>query len=406
MTAAVVTGIGIAAPNGLGKEAYWEALLAGENGIAPLSRYDTSGYPSTLAGEVKDFEPKEHIPSRLLPQTDVMTRLSLVAAQWALEDARVDLDEVPADERGVVTAATAGGYDFGQRELQNLWSKGPKHVGAYQSFAWFYAVNTGQIGIRHNMRGPSAVVVSDHAGGLDAVAQARRTIRKGARLMLTGAVDSSLSPYAWAGHLAGGRMTHGDDPSRAYLPFDEAADGQVPGEGGAILVLEDVESAARRGARSYGEIAGYAATFDPRPERGAPVPSGGLERAVRGALDDAGIGPDRIGVVFADAAGVPELDRAEAAAITAVFGTRGVPVTAPKTLTGRLCAGGAPLDVATALLALRAGVLPATAHVTRPAFADLDLITGEARTTEADTALVLARGHGGFNSALVVRCAA
>ncbi|MYW65841.1 ketosynthase chain-length factor [Streptomyces sp. SID8379] len=404
MTAAVVTGIGIAAPNGLGTEAYWEALLRGDNGIAPLARYDTSGYPATLAGEVKGFEPKDHIPSRLLPQTDVMTRLSLAAAQWALDDSGVDLDTVPSDRRGVVTGATAGGYDFGQRELQNLWSKGPKHVGAYQSFAWFYAVNTGQIGIRHNMRGQCAAVVTDHAGGLDAIAQGRRSLRKGARLMLTGAVDSSLSPYAWAGHLAGGRMTTRDDPERSYLPFDEDADGYVPGEGGAILVLEDAEEAAARGADVYGEIAGYAATFDPRPERGAPTPSSGLERAVRGALTDAGLTPDDIGVVFADAAGTPDLDRAEAAALTAVFGARGVPVTAPKTLLGRLCSGGAPLDVATALLALREGVLPPTAHVTKPAFGDqLDLVTGEARTTTADTALVLARGHGGFNSALVVR---
>ncbi|MFH8980950.1 ketosynthase chain-length factor [Streptomyces varsoviensis] len=404
MTAAVVTGIGIAAPNGLGAEAYWEALLRGDNGVAPLSRYDTSGYPATLAGEIKDFVPEEHIPGRLLPQTDVMTRLSLAAAQWALDDADVDLDTVPADRRGVVTAATAGGYDFGQRELQNLWSKGPKHVGAYQSFAWFYAVNTGQIGIRHNMRGPCAAVVADHAGGLDAMAQGRRSLRKGARLMLAGAVDSSLSPFAWAGHLAGGRVARGDDPERAYLPFDEDAAGHVPGEGGAFLVLEDGSAAAERGARAYGEIAGYAATFDPRPERGAAACSTGLERAIRGALTDAGTAPDQVGVVFADAAGTADLDRAEADALSAVFGPRGVPVTAPKTLTGRLCSGGAPLDVATALLALREGVLPHTAHITKPAFGDrLDLVTGEPRATRADTALVVARGHGGFNSALVVR---
>src|SRR5206468_7511227 len=120
-------------------------------------------------------------------------------------------------EMGVVTASSAGGFEFGQRELQNLWSKGSRYVSAYQSFAWFYAVNTGQISIRHGMRGPSGVLVSDQAGGLDAVAQARRQIRRGSSLVVTGAVDSALCPWAWAAHLAEGRISVSDDPGSAFL---------------------------------------------------------------------------------------------------------------------------------------------------------------------------------------------
>lgn len=180
MTAPVlVTGIGVAAPNGLGVDDYWAATLRGESGIGRLTRFDPLSYPSQLGGEVPGFVAEDHLPSRLIPQTDHMTRLALVAADWALADSAADLAGIPELDRGVVTAATAGGFEFGQRELQNLWGKGSKYVSAYQSFAWFYAVNTGQIGIRHGMRGASGVVVADHAGGLDAIAQARRKLRRG-----------------------------------------------------------------------------------------------------------------------------------------------------------------------------------------------------------------------------------
>ncbi|MEU5159734.1 ketosynthase chain-length factor [Streptomyces sp. NPDC020875] len=401
---AVVTGIGVAAPNGLGTAAYWAATLAGRGGIAPTTRYDTAGYPLRLAGEVPGFDPGEHIPSRLLPQTDHHTRLSLFTADEALRDSGLDPAALPAYGMGVATASTMGGFEFGQRELQNLWSKGGRFVSAYQSFAWFYAVNTGQISIRHGLRGSSATLVTDAAGGLDAVGDARRRIRRGTTAMLTGGVDGALCPLGLAGQLSAGTMTTGGHRAdRAYLPFADGAPGQVPGEGGAFLVLEDAESAARRGARIYGEIAGYRATFDPGPDPAGPGATG-LVRAVRGALRDAGVRPADIGVVFADAAGVPELDRAESRAVAEVFGSGGVPVTAPKSMTGRLFAGGAALDLATALLALRDGVIPYTANVAGPGpDHPIDLVTGEPRRADLRYALVVARGRGGFNAAVVVR---
>ncbi|MFE0427296.1 hypothetical protein [Streptomyces sp. NPDC058953] len=187
------------------------------------------------------------------------------------------------------------------------------------------------------------------------------------------------------------------------MPFADGAPGQVPGEGGAFLVLEDAASAARRGARIYGEIAGYRATFDPGPDPTAPGATG-LVRAVRGALHDADALPADIDVVFADAAGVPGLDRAESRALAEVFGPGGVPVTAPKSMTGRLFAGGASLDLATALLALRDGVIPYTANVPGPGRGHhIDLVTGETRRADLRCALVVARGRGGFNAAVVVR---
>ncbi|WP_432870481.1 ketosynthase chain-length factor [Microbispora rosea] len=400
-TSVIVTGFGVTAPNGLGTRDYWSATLAGRSGIDRVSRFDAGRYPSRLAGEVSAFVAADHLPSRLLPQTDHMTRLALVAADLALADANVSSGDADSYGMGVVTASSAGGFEFGQRELQNLWRHGSRHVSAYQSFAWFYAVNTGQISIRHGMRGPSGVVVTDQAGGLDTVAQARRLIRKGTGLVLAGGVDGSICPWGWVAQMAGGRLSRCDDPRLAYLPFDARAAGHVPGEGGAILVLEDAEAAARRGAGpGYGEIAGYGTAFDPRPgSGGAPA----LPRAMELAVRDAGLSPGDIDVVFADGAAVPALDRIEADAITAMFGAGRVPVTVPKTMTGRLYAGGAALDLATALLCLRDGVIPPTINVTPEAAYGLDLVTRRPRTAPVRTALIVARGEGGFHSAMVVR---
>ncbi|MCQ6556729.1 ketosynthase chain-length factor [Streptomyces sp. C10-9-1] len=392
--------MGVVAPTGLGHAEHWAGTLRGASAIGPVTRFDAGRYPSRLAGEVASFVPEDHLPSRLLPQTDHMTRMALVASDWALADAGVDPGRLPEYGVGVVTAASAGGFEFGHRELQNLWRHGPQHVSAYQSFAWFYAVNTGQISIRHGLRGPAGALVTDQAGGLDALGQARRQLRRGQPMVLAGAVDGSPCPWGWVAHVSTGRMSEEPDPARAYRPFDTEAGGYVPGEGGALLVLESEEAARARGAaRRYGRLAGYAATFDPPPGSGRPP---NLLRAARAALDDADLRPGEVDVVFADAAGTPEEDAIEAEALRTLFGPRGVPVTAPKTMTGRLSAGGPALDVATALLALREGVIPPTVNIARPLPEHtLDLVTAPRRTPLA-TALILARGHGGFNSALVV----
>ncbi|UGT63387.1 ketosynthase chain-length factor [Nocardia asteroides] len=397
----LVTGMGVLAPNGCGLERFWEATLAGRGGIAPLTRFDTGRGAGRPAGQVAGFDAAEHLPSRLLPQTDVSTRMALVAAQWALDDAKVNTAALTDYDMGVVTGNASGGFEFTHREFDKLWSRGSEHVSVYESFAWFYAVNTGQISIRHGMRGPSSALVAEQAGGLDAVGHARRTVRRGTPLVVTGGVDSALDPWGWAAHIASGSVSTATDPARAHLPFDTAAAGYVPGEGGAMLVLEDAAAARVRGVpRVHGEIAGYASTFDPAPGSERPP---GLRRAIDLALADAGVGAADIDLVLADAAALPDLDRAEVEALAAVFGVRGVPVTTTKPLTGRLFSGAGPLDIVTALLAARDGVIPPTAGVTDLADDRIDLVLGAPRPADVGAALVLARGRWGFNSAVVVR---
>ncbi len=394
-TDVLVTGIGVVAPNGAGRRAWWASVLRGRTGIAPLTRFDAARYPVRLAGEISGVPADSEVPGRLRPATDRITRLTLAVAAEALRDAGVPPDLLAS--AGVLTAGTAGGAEFGQRALQALWSRGGRHVSAYQSIAWFPAAGSGQVSVRHGMRGPCGTVVTGQSGGLDALAQARRHIRKGAApLMLAGGVDSHLCPWGWAAQSAAGELSRSDDPARAYRPFDAHADGHVVGEGGALLVLESAAGARARGVGVYGRLAGCAATFD-----GPDTPR--LRHAAQAALADAGLGTSEVDVVFADAEGGRAADRAEAEAITGLFGPRGVPVTAPKTMTGRLQAGGAGLDVAAALLALRTGLLPPTT-ATRDTADDcpLDLVLGEPRRTAPRCALVLARGRGGFNSAAVV----
>ncbi|MEV7553312.1 ketosynthase chain-length factor [Amycolatopsis sp. NPDC089917] len=397
----VVTGLGVVAATGLGVEEYWAATLAGKSGIGPVTRFDTRDYSARLAGQAH-IVPERHLPGRLLPQTDHMTRLALITADEVLADAGADPRQLPDYAVGVLTAASGGGFEFGQRELEALWSKGGSYVSAYQSFAWFYPVNTGQISIRHGIRGASGAVVAEGAGGLDAVAKAVRRLRLGTSLMVSGGVDGSLCPWGWICMIASGGLTTAADAAEGYRPFDSHANGHAPGEGGALLTIEDRADALARGvSRSYGEIAGYAATFDPRPGSGrGPA----LRRAIDLALERARTRPDEVGVVFADASGLPSLDSVEAETIAGVFGPRAVPVTAPKTMTGRLLAGGGALDLATAALSLRDGVVPPTIHIGHPAHPDLlDLVRDEPRATAPQVAVVLARGHGGFNSAMVLR---
>lgn len=396
----VITGIGVMAPTGIGTEVHWESVLAGKSGIGRITRFVPSGYPVQLAGQVPGFVATDHVPSKLIPQTDRWTHMGLVAAEAALADAGVDPAQLPEYEMAVVTSSSSGGTEFGQHEMERLYLHGPSWVGAYQSIAWFYAATTGQVSIRHGMRGPCGVFCCEQAGGLDALGQARRLIRDSSRLVVTGGTDASLCPYGLTAQLATGKLSTVEDTERAYLPFDVDASGYLPGEGGAILVVEHAGSAAERGAGGYGTLLGYAAGFDPAPETGRPP---ALRRTIESALADAGVQPSDVDVVFADASGVPSEDLIEAEAIIAVFGPGALPVTAPKTLTGRLYGGGAALDVATALLALRDQVVP---HTTGPVClapgCDIDLVRDEPRQRPLDTALVVARGHGGFTAAVVL----
>jgi minimal PKS chain-length factor (CLF/KS beta) len=394
------------APNGVGTAAWWDATKAGKSGISKISRFDPTKYPTQLAGQVEEFDPDDWIERRLQVQTDRWTHMALAATQMAFEDAKFDPAEFDEWSTGAITASSSGGNEFGQKEIQALWAKGPKFVGAYQSIAWFYAATTGQISIKHGLKGPCGVVIAEGAGGLEALQHARRTIRRGVDAVVSGGLEAPIGPYALTCQIGNGYLSTAAEAADAYRPFDAGANGYVPGEGGAILLVEDGDTAAQRPApHVYAELAGYGATNDAH-HWGRPAPDGRqLARAISLAIADAGVAADDIDVVFADAFGVPEFDAIEVAALKSALGKRAgdVPVTAPKTMVGRQYAGGASLDVAAAALAMRDGVIPPTVNLDDPAAGfDLDFVTA-AREAQLSSALVVARGYGGFNAALVLR---
>ncbi|MEV6318125.1 ketosynthase chain-length factor [Streptomyces sp. NPDC051776] len=403
----VVTGIGVVAPNGVGTDAFWKATREGVSILDRVTREGCEDLPLRIAGEVRGFDPALLIEERFLVQTDRFTHFAMAAANLALEDSELHQADHGGSPFavGVVTAAGSGGGEFGQRELQRLWGKGSTYVGPYQSIAWFYAASTGQVSIRGGFKGPCGVVCSDEAGGLDAFAHASRIIRNGAQAVVVGSAEAPLAPYSMVCQLGYNDLSRSGDPARAYLPFTADACGFVPAEGGGMLVVEEESVARGRGARVRGVVAGHAATFTGagRWEQSRE----GLAQAIRLALDDAGLAAEDVDVVFADALGVPEADRAEALAIADALGThtRRVPVTAPKTGTGRAYCGAPVLDTVAAALAMEHGVVPPTPNVVEVCH-DLDLVTGVARVAELRTALVLSRGLMGSNSALVLRHAA
>ncbi|AEH09733.1 MULTISPECIES: beta-ketoacyl synthase N-terminal-like domain-containing protein [Protofrankia] len=412
---AVITGIGVVAPSGIGAEAHWSSTLRGEVKVAPVTRFATptpavtpagaAAPAAVLAGEVDGFQPEDHLDPRLIVQTDRWTWLALTAAGLALDDADYRPSDHDPYDTAAILASGSGGNEFGQREIGRLWSQGRRAVGAYQSIAWFYAASTGQISILHGLKGPSGVIVSGEAGGLDCLGEARRAIRRGTRAVVAGATEAAVAPYAMTCYATSGMLTAGSTPEEGYRPFSRHADGYAPGEGGALFVVEDAAAAHERGRRGYGRIAGYAATHDAHHDRRpAPEPDP-LVRAMRRALDDAGLTSDDVDVVFADGMGTREHDLLEARALGEVFGDRlaHLPVTAPHSLGGRLCAGTPALNVATALLAMRDGVVPPVGNLTDPDPAyGLHLITGEPRGMPTNVIMINARGYGGFNSCLIL----
>ncbi|MGV9874278.1 ketosynthase chain-length factor [Streptomyces cellulosae] len=399
---AAVTGIGVVAPNGLTADAYWKSVSEGLGVLDLITREGCEHLPLRVAGEVRSFDPAALVEDRFLVQTDRFSHFAMAAAALALDDAGLGGEPADPYSVGVVTAAGSGGGEFGQRELQKLWGQGSKFVGPYQSIAWFYAASTGQISIRGGLKGPCGVVASDEAGGLDALAHAARAVGRGTDVMVVGAAEAPLAPYSMVCQLGYPELSTLDDPDRAYRPFTEKACGFVPAEGGALLVVEDEERARERGVPVRGVVAGHAATFT-GTSRWAESREG-LAHAITGALDEAGVAPEEIDVVFADALGVPEADRAEALALADALGAHGtrVPVTAPKTGFGRAYCGAPVLDTVAALLAMEHGLVPPTPGVFDICH-DLDLVTQHARPAELRTALVLSRGLMGSNAALVVR---
>jgi len=396
----VVTGLGVVAPNGIGHEAFWRASMEGRRVVAPLSRFDASGYACAVAGQIEDFRAEDFVARNVVKQTDRSTHMALASCRLATEDAGLDLAREVPERVGMYFANIFGGMDFAENELWTQSFVGPERVSAYQSIAWFFAATQGQWSISTGIKGFGKSIVADRAGGHQALLLGALAIRQGyADVVYAGGFEAPLVPYVYRIHESTGLLSPDRGaPEAAYRPFDAGRSGLVLAEGSAVLVLEEAGRAVRRGARIHGEVAGGAMTFD-----GPDADSEALESCLRSALANAGLDPRQIGCVLPEGLAVAAADHREAAAISRVLGP-GAAVSLPKARTGHALAAAGALDAVWALLMLSHGTFLAPVNCECPdAGADLSLARPGTEGAGPEAILCAGRGYGGVNAALALR---
>ena len=403
----VITGLGAVTPLGVGIDKTWHAVCAGQSGIGPITRFDPSGYPCRIAAEVKDFDPADHIEKKEIKKMDTFIQYAVAASQEAVDDAGLTITPDTAERVGVYIGAGIGGLPAIEQYHRVLQDKGPGRVSPF--FIPMVIVNlaSGQVAIRFGAKGPNSCAVTACATGNHCIGDACRIIQRGeADVMLAGGTESTICPLALAGFAAAKALSRrNDDPGRASRPFDRDRDGFVIGEGAGVVVLEALEHAQRRGAKMYGELAGYAMTSDAYHITAPPDDGAGAVDCIEKAIHDAGIPKATIGYVNAHATST-FADKVETQAIKTVFGDHAgkLPVSSTKSMLGHLLGAAGGVEAVVTTLALYHGVLPPTINLENPdPDCDLDYIPGQARQVPIDAALSNAFGFGGVNACLVIK---
>ena len=402
----VVTGLGTVNPLAHEVSAYWQALLQGENGIGRITRFDVTGLPVQIAGEVKEFDPLKRLSRKEIRRQDLYTVFALYATAEALEDADL-LGHFDPYRVGVLIASGIGGVITLEQELRKLVAQGPAKVSPFLVPMMIPDMASGAVAIKYGFKGPNFCVVSACASSTNAIGEAFRMIQRGdADVILTGGAEAPLTPLAVAGFSNMRALsTRNDEPERASRPFDAERDGFVIGEGAGIVVLESLEHALKRGARIYAEITGYGATADAYHIT-APHPEGeGAYRSMALALESAGLKPEDIGYINAHGTSTPLNDRIETQAIKRLFGEHAyrIPISSTKSMIGHLLgASGGVEFIATVLSVYHQKVHP-TRNLEHPdPECDLDYVPEGAREVPIRHALTNSFGFGGHNASLIV----
>lgn len=401
----VITGMGVLAPNGTGLEEFWSSLLQGQSGIGPITLFDARELTSRIAGEVKNFDPLDHIEPELKPKRMARhTQLAYAAAMMALRDAGLQIREsdLPSPTPVVIGVSTSA-MDIMERVFNEVHERGFDRVSPVVLSALTPQAAANVIADRIGVRAHASTLSSACPSGLDAVALAASMIRCGeAELALAGGADAPITRYTLATFAATGLSSRrNDEPQRASRPFDLERDSGVISEGAGIFVLEDLERAEARGQRAYLEICGYARHRDETPES----PGSGFVNSMRCALANAGRTTENVDYISAYGPGHPILDAAEVRYIKEVFGDRAysVPVSSIKGVTGNPLSAGGPLQLAACALSFRDQMIAPTANYeTLDPECDLDFVPGRARRTRLDCALINVRGLGGSSSTMLV----
>lgn len=403
-----VTGVGLISPLGIGTRATWDGLMAGKSGIGPLTRFDASEYPSRIAGEVRGFDPFLYVAKKDVKKSDTFIHYALAATEMAMEDSGLEVVDDNRDRVGVIIGSGIGGLPIIESTHETLLDRGPSRVTPFFIPAQIVNMAAGQVSIRYGARGPNSAPATACTTGLHAVGDAFRQIQLGfADAMIAGGTESVLTPLAFSGFCSMKALsTRNDEPEQASRPWDRDRDGFVLGEGAGILVLEELESARRRGAEIYAEVLGYGMSADAH-HISAPDPEGeGAARVMRVTLRDAGVEPESVGYVNAHGTSTSLGDLAEVRAVKAVFGdhARRLAVSSTKSATGHLLGAAGGLECGILALTLREQVLPPTLNLDHPdPEADLDFVPHTPREVDLEVALTNSFGFGGTNGALIMR---
>ena len=404
----VVTGIGLVSPLGTGTDKNWQALLRGESGIAPLTRFDVSRHATRFGGEVKDFDPLAFIDRKEVRKMDLFIRFGLAAAELAVADSGLDRAGLQSDRAGVYVGSGIGGLGSIEENHKVLLEKGPDRVSPFFLIQTIINEASGQISIRFGAKGPNCANATACSTGSHAIGDSFRIIARGeADIMITGGAEAPLTPLSLAGFNAIKAVSERNDaPAKASRPFDAQRNGFVMGEGAGVLILEELGLALRRGARIYAEVVGYGMTSDAF-HVAAPAPDGdGAIRVMRRALEDAGLGPDAVQYINAHGTSTELNDKTETAAIKAVFGehARRLAVNSTKSMTGHLLGAAGGLEAGVTALALFHQIMPPTINYEFPdPECDLDYVPNTARKAEIVHGLSNSFGFGGTNASLVLK---
>ncbi|PKQ38662.1 MAG: beta-ketoacyl-[acyl-carrier-protein] synthase II [Actinobacteria bacterium HGW-Actinobacteria-1] len=399
-----VTGIGAVSALGPNAATTWEGLIAGRSGVHEITSFDASAYTTRFAATLDDWDPSPWLDSKEARRMARFQQFAVVAAEEALADSGLVIDESNAERVGVIVGSGIGGLGTMEDQHDILRDKGPSRVSPFLVPMMIVDLAAGQISIRSGAKGINYAPVSACATGNHSLGEAFEAIRRGsADAVIAGGFDCGVTPLGLAGFCAARALsTRNDDPVGASRPFDSGRDGFVMGEGGGILILEELEHAKARGAHIYAELVGYGATADAY-HMTAPAPDGnGGRRAMLLALAQAGLAPSDIGYINAHGTSTQLGDAAETGAIKAVFGADVPPVSSTKSMTGHLLGGAGALEAVACVLAIEKGILPPTINYSDPDPAcDLDYVPNVARTADVPAALSNSFGFGGHNACLV-----
>ena len=404
----MVTGVGLVSPLAIGTQANWDALLAGQSGIGPITRFDASQYSARIAGEVKNFDPLQFVDKKDVKKMDVFIQFALAASQFAVDDARLEVTPEIADGVGVFIASGIGGFSTIEREHHELIKGGPRRISPFFIPASIINLAAGQVSIRFNARGPNLATCTACTASAHAIGEAYEIIKRGdADVMIAGGSESAITPMGVGGFAAMRALsTRNDEPQRASRPFDKDRDGFVMGEGAGICIIETLESAQRRGASIYCELVGYGLTSDAYHLTGQPEEAHGAIRSMQMALRKAGIAADQVDYINAHGTSTPINDPTETRGVKTLFGPHAykLAMSSTKSMTGHLLGAAGGLEAGITALAIRHQIAPPTINLENPDPAcDLDYVPNTPRPMAIRYALSNSFGFGGTNGTLLMK---